>query len=80
MGNKRKCIDFKLAQQDNIEVFPNCVNTDIFHKMDVSDLKQELGISNEDFVIVFVGGFIPRKGPDRIAQAKANTERYLKRE
>ena len=67
--NKRKCIDFRLATKDNIDVFPNCVNTSIFHKMDVMEMKEQLGIMENDFVIGFVGGFIPRKGPDRIAKA-----------
>lgn len=70
--NKRKCIKYHLATQKNIEVFPNCVNTTVFHKMDVTKMKQHLNISNEDFVICFVGSFVPRKGPDRIAQAVKN--------
>ena len=67
--NKRKCIMFGLASEDSIDVFPNCVNTSIFHKIDVADMKKQLGIRENDFVIVFVGGFIPRKGPDRLAKA-----------
>lgn len=67
--NKRKCIDFGLSQKEDISVFPNCANTTIFHKTDVSDLKRKLGIKYDDFVIGFVGNFIPRKGPDRIAKA-----------
>lgn len=67
--NKRKCLEYGLATEDNIEVFPNCVNTKIFCKADVADLKRDLGIKEEDFVICFVGGFIPRKGPDRLAKA-----------
>lgn len=69
--NKRKCIDFGLAKKENISVFPNCVNTAIFHKQDVADIKKQLGINENDFVIGFVGNFIPRKGPDRIAKAIA---------
>lgn len=67
--NKRKCIDFKLCEKDNISVFPNCVNTSIFHKTDVADFRKNLGANDNDFVIGFVGNFIPRKGPDRIAKA-----------
>lgn len=67
--NKRKCIDFGLANKEDISVFPNCVNTAIFHKQDVTDIKEQLGIKDDDFVIGFVGNFIPRKGPDRIAKA-----------
>lgn len=67
--NKRKCIGFGLSKKEDISVFPNCVNTAIFHKQDVTDIKRQLGINDDDFVIGFVGNFIPRKGPDRIAKA-----------
>lgn len=67
--NKRKCLDFGLITKDKIDVFPNCVNTSIFHQMDVESFKKELGITENDFIIGFVGGFVPRKGPDRIAKA-----------
>lgn len=67
--NKRKCIDFGLSKKEDISVFPNCVNTAIFHKQEVTDIKELLGIKDDDFVIGFVGNFIPRKGPDRIAKA-----------
>lgn len=67
--NKRKCVEFKLAQPDNIGVFPNCVNTNIFHRMESSEMRKKLGIDVDDFVISFVGGFENRKGPDRLASA-----------
>lgn len=67
--NKRKCIDFGLITEDKIDVFPNCVNTKLFYRMDVTELKNKLGITENDFVIGFVGFFVARKGPDRIAKA-----------
>lgn len=67
--NMRKCIMFGLCSSMNVDVFPNCVDTDLFHKYDVTDMRTKLGIEEDDFVISFVGGFIPRKGPDRVAQA-----------
>lgn len=67
--NKRKCLTFGLSSEDNTSVFPNCVNTSIFHKMNVVEMKKQLGIRENDFVIGYVGNFIPRKGPDRIAKA-----------
>ena len=70
--NKRKCIDFGLSRAENTDVFPNCVNTAFFHKRDAKELKDRLGIKDGDFVLCFVGGFIPRKGPDRVAQAIKN--------
>lgn len=70
--NKRKCIDFGLSRAENTDVFPNCVNTALFYKRDAKELKDRLGIKESDFVLCFVGGFIPRKGPDRVAQAIKN--------
>lgn len=70
--NKRKCIKFGLSREENTDVFPNCVNTDFFHKRDANEVKDRLGIKDADFVLCFVGGFIPRKGPDRVAQAIKN--------
>lgn len=67
--NKRKCVRYGLADEKNIRVIPNCVNTRVFHKMEMGETKKKLGIKDRDFVISFVGGFIHRKGPDRIAQA-----------
>ena len=70
--NKRKCIKFGLSREENTDVFPNCVNTGFFHKRDANELKDRLGLKDTDFVLCFVGGFIPRKGPDRVAQAIKN--------
>ena len=67
--NKRKCIKFNLSSEENTDVFPNCVNTNVFHKMNVEKMKQTLNVEKDDFVISFVGSFVPRKGPDRVAKA-----------
>jgi glycosyltransferase involved in cell wall biosynthesis len=67
--NKRKCLDYGLITEDKVDVFPNCVNTEIFHQMDVAAFKQKLEIKEKDFVIVSVGVFTHRKGLDRVAKA-----------
>ena len=70
--NKRKCVENGLVSEDNIIIEPNCVNTNIFYHQDVTELKTQLGIKKDDFSIIFVGSFIPRKGPDRLAKAISN--------
>lgn len=67
--NKRKCIEFGLAKADNIVVLPNCVNADIFYPHTDLNKRRELGVKDADFLIVFVGGFIHRKGSARLAAA-----------
>ena len=56
--NKKKCIEYYLSKPKNIEVFPNCIEIDKFHRMNVDDIKIKLGINKNDFVISFVGNFI----------------------
>ena len=67
--NQRKCLKFGLIDNKNIIILPNCVDTTLFHTKKDPETKTRLGISDGDFTIVFVGGFIPRKGPDRVARA-----------
>lgn len=67
--NKRKSINFGFIDKDDVEVYPNCVNTDIFKPTDASDMKKTLGIDIKDFTIAFVGGFIHRKGSRRLSDA-----------
>ena len=67
--NERKCVGFGLIDKENITVQPNCVDTNLFFPQEVAETKKQLGINEDDFTIAFVGGFIPRKGPDRVAQA-----------
>lgn len=67
--NMRKCLLYGVITEDNITVLPNCVDTSIFYEKDRSQLRAEKNISPDDFVVAFVGGFIPRKGPDRVAKA-----------
>lgn len=70
--NKRKSIAYNLINKEDVEVYPNCVNTDIFTPTDSTELKQKLGISEKDFTVVFVGGFIHRKGSKRLSDAIAS--------
>lgn len=70
--NKRKCIEYKLIKPNDVDVFPNSVNTTLFHRMDVTSIKRKLGIKEDDFVVSFVGSFNHRKGPDRLAKAIKN--------
>lgn len=67
--NKRKCIEYGLIDAGNIEVFPNCVNTDLFNPDENANLKKRLCIDKDDFTIAFVGGFIHRKGAKRVSDA-----------
>lgn len=67
--NMRKCVNFGLISEERIVVLPNCVNVDLFTPSRNDDLRDDLGVTKDDFLICFVGGFIPRKGPKRLSDA-----------
>lgn len=67
--NMHKCISYKLVSKENIVVLPNCVDSNIFYPGRNDELRSKLGLIPEDFLVIFVGSFIKRKGPDRLCQA-----------
>lgn len=67
--NKDESIERGLTTAEKCGIFPNAINSAIFNKKDKSEVRRKLGFSDDDFIVCFVGGFIPRKGPDRVADA-----------
>lgn len=67
--NKRKCIAYGLAPENNIVVLPNSVDTSIFVRNANRDVRKELGVFPDDFLIAFTGAFIHRKGSARLSAA-----------
>lgn len=66
---KRECREKGIfAKKTPIEVFPNAINTNVFKPLDRKECRRKLGIDNSDFVISFVGGFIKRKGFDKLQE------------
>ncbi len=50
-------------------ISPNGVDTQIFRQMDVSDLRRELGINKNEFVIGYVGRLMRMKGLSTLLEA-----------
>ncbi len=68
--NKSKCINYGLAEVQNIEVLPNAIDEKLFYPRDKNlELRNKLGVKNDDFLVLFVGSFTRRKGCDRLAKA-----------
>jgi len=47
----------------------NAVDANVFCIKDKKDCREKFGFSMDDFIIGFVGGFIERKGPNRVLEA-----------
>ena len=67
--SKDETIRKGLSTEDKIIVLPNAVDSTLFHPINKDLARDELGFSHELFIISFVGGFIERKGSNRVAQA-----------
>jgi len=67
--NKKESEDLGfLTNQKNI-VIPNAIDPSSFYLMDKQKLREKYSISQNFFIVVFVGSFIQRKGPNRVASA-----------
>lgn len=67
--NKEESVSLGLTTPDKCLVSPNSVNSDLFKKLDKSECRRKLGISEDKFVVSFVGAFINRKGTNRVSEA-----------
>lgn len=67
--NKRKSVKYGLVKKENIIVLPNSVDSSIFVKDATRDVRKDLGVSDDDFLIAFTGAFIHRKGSARLSAA-----------
>ena len=72
--NKKMLLDENLAIDDRIKVFPNGVNLNKIHQLNKSACRKELGIEEDKVVGAFLGHFIERKGPLRVAAATKGIE------
>ena len=62
--NKKRLINNNIINKDLIEVFPNCINQKKFFPIDRKECRKKLGFNDKDFIIIFVGRFVPIKGID----------------
>lgn len=74
--NRDESITLKLTSANKCIVAPNAVNDTIFHEMDKMECRKKIGLPQDKFIVAFVGWFIERKGPDRVAAAIDGIESY----
>ncbi len=67
--NKEESIDAGLTSEEKCVVIPNAIDNNVFKLFDRGRARKHYGLSEDDFVVAFVGGFIQRKGPGRLAAA-----------
>lgn len=67
--NRNRLINHNFFSKEDICTLPNCVNNDKFYKKDKIECRKKLGINIEDFVLIFVGRYVPIKGIKELCTA-----------
>lgn len=67
--NQQECYELNLVEKDKSIVIPNAIDLSLFHKLDKGECRKNHGVSEDDFVVAFVGQFVPRKGVMRLNEA-----------
>lgn len=67
--NRDDSIAMGLTTTEKCKIIPNAVSSELFHKLNQTECRKKIGASQKDFIIIFVGWFIERKGPQRVANA-----------
>lgn len=68
-NNKSECIETGIAVENKCSVIPNAIDNSLFYPRNKEESRKTLGISEQDFVVAFVGQFTPRKGTLRVDEA-----------
>jgi teichuronic acid biosynthesis glycosyltransferase TuaC len=67
--NLQESFDLGLAPKEKMTVIPNAINNNLFYPMDKNEVRKKLGFNESDFIVIFIGAFIHRKGVLRLSEA-----------
>ncbi len=60
---------FQCVPEERVRIFPNGFDETLFYPRDKKEAREKLGLSQDDFIVSFVGHFIERKGIDKLMAA-----------
>jgi teichuronic acid biosynthesis glycosyltransferase TuaC len=67
--NRDECVSLGLVNMTKTHTIPNAVDLELFRSRDRISTRERMGIKSTDFVVVFVGQFVYRKGTLRLSEA-----------
>ena len=73
--NQDDSVNLGLIKRERTIVVPNAIDNKLFRKLDKQECREKLKINPDDFVVAFVGAFVDRKGPLRVAEAVSRIPR-----
>lgn len=67
--SKEESIQIGFTKEEKTIIIPNAINPSIFFKRNKIETRKKLGVSNDDFIVAYVGQFTERKGINRLCEA-----------
>lgn len=67
--NMEECVGLGYAEREKCKVFPNGADLQLFRPLDKTTCRRQIGLKDDDFLLVTVGEFSNRKGQNRIIKA-----------
>lgn len=68
-SNKNQCLETGFPIERKNIVIPNAIDSATFFPRDKRACRKKLGLKDTDFLVGFVGQFVPRKGTERLNMA-----------
>lgn len=70
--NQQECLALDLVDSNKSIVIPNAIDHTLFYQRNKTECRKYLGLADKDFIVAFVGQFVPRKGTMRLSNALKN--------
>lgn len=67
--NKEESVSLNLTTSDKCIVLPNAIDNSLFRRTEKMAARKALGFSSNNFIVIFIGWFINRKGSQRLSKA-----------
>lgn len=67
--NHDECVSLGLVLDSKTRIIPNAVNLKSFSGYNKEECRRKIGVKASDFVVGFMGQFVPRKGTLRLSKA-----------
>lgn len=67
--NQQECFELNVVNREKSIVIPNAIDQLLFRQIDKRECRKKLKLREDDFIVAFVGQFMPRKGTLRLNEA-----------
>lgn len=67
--NVQESVNLKLVDEKKCILLPNSVDLSLFRRLNKDNIRAQMGYNRDDFIVIYVGRFVHRKGSRRVSDA-----------